>query len=232
MRPDLLAEGVFPQEKAERVQRFPSSAQTGVAGAAKSALDRIGALLLVLLFLPFLAVVVLAIWAEDRGPAIFKHRRIGKNGRPFYCLKFRSMYQDADVRLAELLKNDQDAANEWFATQKLRVDPRVTRVGKFLRSTSLDELPQLFNVLRGDMSLVGPRPIVEAELARYGEAAPFYLSVQPGLTGLWQISGRSNLAYDERVALDRLYVTGWSLGKDAEILLKTPMAVLARKGAI
>lgn len=231
MRPDILADGVFRKGQAERLERFVSHERTGVAALAKVAVDRLGALALILLFLPFLALVVFAIWAEDRGPVIYKHRRIGKNGRPFDCLKFRSMYRDGDARLKELLKRDESAANEWFATQKLRNDPRVTRVGRHLRSTSLDELPQLFNVLRGDMSLVGPRPIIEAELARYGDAAPFYLSVQPGLTGLWQISGRSDLAYDERVALDRLYVTNWSLAKDAEILLKTPGAVIARKGA-
>lgn len=169
---------------------------------------------------------------RDGGPAFYGHTRIGKDGRGFPCLKFRSMVVDSDARLEALLASDPAARAEWEATRKLRHDPRVTPVGRFLRSTSLDELPQLFNVLRGEMSLVGPRPVTAAELStQYGAAAAHYMSVRPGITGLWQVSGRSDTTYAQRIALDVAYASRLSLWQDVVILLRTPVVVLARRGA-
>jgi lipopolysaccharide/colanic/teichoic acid biosynthesis glycosyltransferase len=168
----------------------------------------------------------------DGGPAFYAHERVGRGGRLFGCLKFRSMVVDSERRLAELLARDPAARAEWEATRKLKRDPRVTWVGRFLRASSLDELPQLINVLRGDMSLVGPRPVICAELAaHYGAAAQHYLSVRPGLTGPWQISGRSDTTYAQRVALDVGYATRADLWTDVKILLRTPAAVILRRGA-
>lgn len=199
--------------------------------AAKRVMDAAGAAALLLLCLP--AFLVLAALVKlDGGPAFYAHQRIGRGGRSFGCLKFRSMVIDSDRRLAELLARDPAARAEWEATRKLKNDPRVTWVGRFLRATSLDELPQLINVLLGDMSLVGPRPVIAAELAAYyGAAAQHYMSVRPGITGPWQVSGRSDTSYAQRVALDVAYATNPSLLNDIRILLRTPAAVLARRGA-
>jgi lipopolysaccharide/colanic/teichoic acid biosynthesis glycosyltransferase len=199
--------------------------------AAKRALDiAASAALLALLAIPMLVLALLV--RADGGPAMFSHARVGRGGALFGCLKFRSMVPDAEARLAALLATDEAAREEWAATRKLRNDPRVTRVGRFLRATSLDELPQLINVLRGDMSLVGPRPVQAAELATYyGAAAEHYQSVRPGITGPWQISGRNETSYDRRVALDVAYATQPSLIEDLRILLRTPAAVLLRRGA-
>ena len=199
--------------------------------AAKRALDIAGAgALLLLLALPML--VIAALVRADGGPALFSHARVGRGGRQFGCLKFRSMVVDSEARLAALLAADEAAREEWVATRKLRHDPRVTRIGRFLRATSLDELPQLINVLKGEMSLVGPRPVQAAELATYyGAAAEHYQLVRPGITGPWQISGRSDTGYDRRVALDVAYATQPSLLEDLRILALTPAAVLARRGA-
>ncbi len=210
-------------------------AQEGLAArlrpAAKRAMDIAGAGLLLLLALPaFLAIAALV--RMDGGPAFYAHPRVGRGGRSFGCLKFRSMVIDADRRLAALLERNPAARREWETTRKLRDDPRVTWVGRFLRATSLDELPQLINVLKGEMSLVGPRPVQAAELAAYyGAATQHYLAVRPGLTGPWQVSGRSDTSYAQRVALDVGYVTQPSLLRDIRILLRTPVAVLARRGA-
>jgi lipopolysaccharide/colanic/teichoic acid biosynthesis glycosyltransferase len=181
--------------------------------------------------LPVLLAAGLAVYAQDGGPVLFAHRRIGLNGRTFYCLKFRSMAVDAEARLAALLDSDPVARAEWEQAHKLRSDPRVTPVGDFLRKTSLDELPQLLNVLRGDMSLVGPRPIVEAEVARYGRRFRAYCAVKPGITGLWQVSGRNDTSYRKRVALDCVYARRRSLGLDAYIIVATLPAVLTRRGS-
>jgi exopolysaccharide production protein ExoY len=197
----------------------------------KRALDIVlsGSALLVLL------PVFLAIWIAvrlDGGPAFFGHIRIGRNGRSFPCLKFRSMVPDADVVLAKLLAENPEAARQWAQSRKLTHDPRVTALGRFLRASSLDELPQLISVLRGDMSLVGPRPVVQEELVRYyGSRAAAYLSVRPGITGLWQASGRSNTSYEARVTLDCQYVAELSLRNDLVIMLRTVPAVLKRTGA-
>lgn len=161
----------------------------------------------------------------------FGHNRLGRNGKIFPCLKFRSMVMGGDKILQEYLENNPEAAEEWKATQKLVNDPRVTRIGKFLRSTSIDELPQLINVLRGDMSLVGPRPIVRDEIAHYSHDIDYYYRVRPGVTGLWQVSGRSDTTYAQRVQLDSWYVRNWSFWHDIVIILKTFPAVLKGSGA-
>jgi Undecaprenyl-phosphate galactose phosphotransferase WbaP len=198
---------------------------------AKRALDMIGAGIGLVLLSPFFLIVALMVRA-DGGPAFFAHQRVGRGGKLFGCLKFRSMVIDSQARLETLLANDPAARAEWEATRKLKNDPRITRIGRFLRSTSLDELPQLINVLRGEMSLVGPRPVQEAEIDRYyGASAAHYMAVRPGITGLWQVSGRSETSYESRVALDVSYVSRPSMLADLSILLRTPVAVLSRRGA-
>jgi lipopolysaccharide/colanic/teichoic acid biosynthesis glycosyltransferase len=167
----------------------------------------------------------------SRGPVLFGHRRLGEGGTPIRVYKFRSMIADAEMRLQEVLAADPPLRAEYEATYKLRDDPRVTPLGRWLRRTSLDELPQLVNVLRGDLSLVGPRPIVADEIAKYGPASATILRVRPGVTGLWQVSGRSDVDYAERVRLDMEYITHWSLWLDLRILAATLPAVLRRKGA-
>ena len=198
---------------------------------AKRALDIVGAGLGLVVLAPFFLIVAMMVRA-DGGPAFFAHQRVGRVGKLFGCLKFRSMVIDSQARLEDLLANDPAARAEWDATRKLKNDPRITRIGRFLRSTSLDELPQLINVLRGEMSLVGPRPVQEAEIDRYyGASAAHYMAVRPGITGLWQVSGRSETSYESRVALDVAYVSRPSLLADIAILLRTPVAVLSRRGA-
>jgi len=202
-----------------------------VTRVVKRAIDIVGAAALLVLFAPLMVVIALLV-ARDGGPVLYGHSRVGRGGAPFRCLKFRSMVVDADARLAALLEREPAARVEWEATRKLRRDPRVTAIGRLLRASSLDELPQLFNVLVGDMSLVGPRPVQQSELAQfYGAAALHYRAVRPGLTGPWQISGRSDTTYAERVAYDVAYVERFSLLTDLAILLRTPFAVIARKGA-
>jgi lipopolysaccharide/colanic/teichoic acid biosynthesis glycosyltransferase len=181
------------------------------------------------------AVLILAglVRATSRGSAFYRHERVGRSGRPIGCLKLRTMVADADARLAELLASDATLAEEFALTFKLKKDPRVTRLGRILRRTSLDELPQLVNVLRGEMSLVGPRPITEQEMQRYGQYMPIVLSARPGMTGLWQVSGRNDVSYATRVALDVQYAFGQSLGGDLSILARTVRRVLhpSRGGA-
>jgi len=180
---------------------------------------------------PVLVVVAIWIYIDSPGNVIFKHIRIGKNGKPFPCYKFRSMCVDAKEKLAELLEKNPEARAEWERDFKLKNDPRITKSGAFLRKTSLDELPQIFNVLRGEMSLVGPRPIIQEELERYGEHAADYLMVKPGITGMWQVSGRSDIDYAERVSLDSWYVRNWSVWIDILLLWRTVKVVAGRKGA-
>ena len=181
--------------------------------------------------LPLLGVLALAIRLDSRGPALFRQRRFGRGGREFTLLKFRTMVQDAQGVLEGHLAANEQHRWEWAETQKLRKDPRITRVGRVLRKFSLDELPQLLNVLRGDMSLVGPRPIIDEELERYGSAIDVYHQVRPGLTGLWQVSGRNDLTYEQRVRLDVQYVRTRSFRGDLRLLLRTPRAVLRGRGA-
>jgi lipopolysaccharide/colanic/teichoic acid biosynthesis glycosyltransferase len=165
------------------------------------------------------------------GPIFFRQRRIGQHGREFFIWKFRTMHPRADRILADFIRRNPTARDEWNRTHKLRNDPRITRLGRMLRKTSLDELPQILNVFSGDMSFVGPRPIVRAESAKYAERFPYYLAAVPGITGLWQVSGRCDVSYEARTILDETYVCKWSMVRDIWILLKTPRAVVYRNGA-
>lgn len=187
-------------------------------------------LLLIFLCLP-VVIIALLIKLDSPGPAIFSQERIGRNGRRIKCYKFRTMYEDAEERLKDLLEKDERARQEWETYWKIKDDPRITRIGSFLRKTSLDELPQLFNVLKGEMSLIGPRPYLPEEFRQIGEKISVCLSVLPGITGLWQVSGRSNTNYEYRVALDLWYVRNWNLWLDVVILFKTIKVVLRREGA-
>ena len=194
-------------------------------------LNQLAAALLLLMLGPLMLVIAAMIARKDGAPVLFGHYRVGHQGRLFRCLKFRSMYRNSEQMLAEILATDAEARAEWERDQKLTNDPRVTPIGDFLRRTSLDELPQLINVLKGEMSLVGPRPITVGELTRYGRVRWHYLSVRPGMTGLWQVSGRNNTSYAERVALDESYIDNRSMLGDLTILLKTVKVVLVRDGA-
>ena len=180
---------------------------------------------------PFLLVIAAWVYHDSPGPIIFKHRRVGKDGKEFNCYKFRSMCVDADVKLKELLETDPEARAEWEKDFKLKNDPRITKSGAFLRKTSLDELPQIFNVLKGEMSLVGPRPIIRDEIPRYGKYIEDYYMVRPGITGMWQTSGRSDIDYDERVQMDTWYVRNWNIWFDIVLLWRTFSVVLNKKGA-
>lgn len=195
-------------------------------GVGKRLFDFTAAACGLLVLAPLLLTVALIVHLGDRGPAIYGHKRVGRHGRQFKCLKFRSMVRDGDAVLARHLEANPEAAIEWRDTQKLKDDPRVTLIGKFIRKTSIDELPQLWNVLMGDMSLIGPRPITRSELDRYGKSRRYYLLVRPGITGLWQVSGRSSTTYERRVELDRNYLENWSYQRDAMILLMTIPALL------
>ncbi len=188
------------------------------------------AILMLLFLLPVMVMIAVAVRLQDGGPAIFAHSRIGRDGRTFRCYKFRSMRADAEARLAEVLASDPQARAEWARDHKLRSDPRITPLGDLLRRSSLDELPQLFNVLKGDMSLVGPRPIVEAERVRYGRRFRHYCAVKPGITGLWQVSGRNDVSYRTRVAMDACYARRKCFALDLYILLATVPSVLGARG--
>ncbi|EJR0222780.1 undecaprenyl-phosphate galactose phosphotransferase [Raoultella planticola] len=197
---------------------------------AKRLFDIGGSVAILIVLSPILIYIGRKVKA-DGGPAIYGHERIGKDGKTFKCLKFRSMVLNSKEVLEELLEKDSQARQEWNATFKLKNDPRITKIGGFLRRTSLDELPQLFNVLKGEMSLVGPRPIIKAELERYNEEVDYYLLSKPGMTGLWQVSGRSDVDYETRVYLDAWYVKNWSMWNDIAILFKTISVVLKKDGA-
>jgi Undecaprenyl-phosphate galactose phosphotransferase WbaP len=183
------------------------------------------------LFLPLLIAIAIAIKLTSDGPIFYGHTRIGRHGKKFKAWKFRTMYPNGDAILREYLARVMSARVEWDNDRKLRNDPRVTPIGKLLRKLSLDELPQMWNVLKGDMSIVGPRPIVESEVKLYGEVFRHYTTVKPGITGLWQVSGRTNLSYEDRVLLDQFYVRHWSPWLDVYILAKTVVALLKRDGA-
>ncbi len=198
---------------------------------SKVMFDKIFAATALVLLAPVMAAVALAIRAGGPGPVIYGHVRVGRDGRAFRCLKFRTMRPGSDGDLDDLLSIDPIAREEWNAQRKLERDPRVDRVGYFLRKTSLDELPQFWNVLRGDMSMVGPRPITAAEAVKYGRHFAAYKSVRPGLTGIWQVSGRSDASYERRVALDVSYIRDWSLMSDIRIALRTVRVVVAGRGA-
>jgi len=203
-----------------------STSPRPIGGAIKRALDIFVAATTLVLLSPLLLAVALLIYATMGRPILFPQRRLGFDGRPFFCLKFRTMVKDAEAALRSYLDSNPEAAREWLIRQKLEHDPRVTLVGRVLRRSSIDELPQLISVLLGRMSCVGPRPIVEAEVARYGRSWAHYKKTRPGVTGIWQVSGRNRLSYRRRVALDRSYVRRWSLWLDLWILIKTIPAVL------
>lgn len=197
----------------------------------KRSFDLFMVVLILIIISPIMITIAIMIKYTTKSNIFFLHQRIGKNGRPFKCLKFQTMYPNSKELLAQLLEDSSEARAEWESGFKLKNDPRVTPIGKFLRTTSLDELPQLFNVLIGQMSLVGPRPIILDEVERYQDGYYYYQLVLPGITGLWQVSGRSNVDYVDRVRLDEWYVKNWSLWYDIVILLKTFGVVLKRTGA-
>lgn len=201
------------------------------AQRSKRVFDILVASLLLALALPLALVIGLAIAQDTPGPILFSQTRIGKGRRRFRLWKFRSMAADADDVFSKHLEENARYRSEWLSTHKLKNDPRVTRVGRLLRKSSLDELPQLWNVIRGDMSMVGPRPIVEAEIPKYGPAYSLYSQVLPGLTGLWQVSGRTDVSYPERTELDSAYIRSWTLWTDVKLLLKTVPVVFHGHGA-
>lgn len=203
----------------------------GYREQTKRALDFSSALIILLMLSPILVLIGCLVILEDGRPIVYRHARIGRGGRAFYCFKFRTMVRNSDQVLREHLAQNLAAREEWLCSRKLRCDPRVTRLGAFLRKMSLDELPQLVNVLKGEMSLVGPRPIVAKEARLYGSKIALYKRVRPGLTGPWQIGGRSDLSYARRVEMDCDYVLGWSFRKDLYILVRTIPAVLRSSGS-
>jgi len=203
---------------------------SAVGGGAKRGFDIVASATAILLLLPLCCLIAIAIKAWDGGPILYRHRRIGLNGTAFDCLKFRTMVANADQVLVRHLAADSVATREWQEDHKLKCDPRITLLGVSMRKTSIDELPQLFNILKGDMSFVGPRPIVTAEVPKYGDCIDHYLRARPGLTGPWQISGRNDVDYATRVALDRRYIEEWSFLRDLVIILKTVRVVATARG--
>lgn len=181
-------------------------------------------------FAPVMALIAIALLLQDGRPVVYKHKRIGLGGQPFLCWKFRTMTRDSEQRLQQLLDSSEACRQQWHDHQKLDQDPRAHRTGALLRTSSLDELPQLINVLRGDMSIVGPRPIVLHELARYGRNAKYYLALRPGITGLWQVSRRADTSYDERVDFDVRYCKTWTIGGDIAIVARTVAVLLTTNG--
>jgi undecaprenyl-phosphate galactose phosphotransferase len=198
---------------------------------AKSVFEVLAVLVLAPAWVPLFLILSLAVKGTSSGPVFYRQQRIGRNGKPFWCYKFRTMVADAESFLDRHFSENPTAQSEWEADRKLRDDPRITTVGRILRRSSLDELPQIINILRGEMSLVGPRPIVKEEITRYEKNFRYYISVCPGLTGLWQVSGRNDVGYAQRVMLDTFYVRNWSLWLDFMILLRTVPAVLKKDGA-
>lgn len=205
-------------------------AQAHPSASVKRMIDLCICVLVAPIVLPLALLIALAL-ALEGGDVLYSQPRVGENGREFDCLKFRSMVRNADKRLQELLEKDSAAREEWDRYQKLSDDPRITWFGRFLRAYSLDELPQFINVLRGDMSIIGPRPIMVDQIELYGDRFGDYCAMKPGITGLWQVSGRNNHPFCERVQMDTLYISNWSVAGDMMILLRTLPAVLAGRGA-
>lgn len=219
---DAIMEGVSPARSSRAVATS--------ADRVTRVIDVVVCLVALAILLPFAVIAAVAIKLQDGGPILFGHMRIGRDGRLFRCWKFRSMVVNAEQRLAALLARDPAARAEWEADHKLRNDPRITWLGHFLRKSSIDELPQLINVLRGEMSLVGPRPVVQAEALRYGRYFRDYCAVRPGITGLWQVMGRNDVSYRRRVALDVAFVRSQSVSLYLTILILTVPAVFSRNG--
>ncbi|HWN51143.1 MAG TPA: sugar transferase [Xanthobacteraceae bacterium] len=213
------------------VYRSATPRSSPLGGVTKRIIDLAVASFALFPFLLLFGLVLVTIVFFEGRPVFYRHPRIGYGRRSFLCLKFRTMVANGDEILRRHLQSSPSAAQEWAETRKLKNDPRVTPVGGVLRKLSLDELPQLINVLRGDMSIVGPRPIVADEVAMYGADAHYYFMARPGLTGPWQVGGRNDKRYEDRVALDRAYVENWSLWKDIRIILKTMPSVLNSKGS-
>lgn len=198
----------------------------------KRSFDIFFSLLVILITLPLFIIIALSIRLSSKGKIVYAHERVGRGGKPFRCFKFRTMYPNADTRLKEILENNPELRKEWEQSHKLKDDPRVTPIGKFLRKTSLDEFPQFWNILRGDLSVVGPRPVVKTEVTKHlGPKAAKILSVRPGLTGLWQVSGRSDTSYAKRIELDEKYVDSHSFWFDIKLIAKTIPAMISSKGA-
>lgn len=209
-----------------------SLALSGRSADLKRLFDIVFSAVAVLTFLPLMILLGIAVIMSSSGPALYAHTRIGRDGKPFPCLKFRTMVEDAEDRLQQLLESDPSARAEFEATHKLDNDPRIIPgIGHFLRSSSMDELPQFLNVLVGQMSIVGPRPVTQRELEGYNAARRFYTRVRPGITGLWQVSGRSDIDFLRRTVMDRQYVTKWSFLLDLKIIYRTLGVVLYQIGA-
>lgn len=200
----------------------------------KRIIDIIGSIIGILILIPTTLIIYLArkVLKEDKGPLFYEQLRYGKNGKVFRLYKFRSMCIGADKKLKEYLENNDEAREEFEKTHKLQNDPRITKIGNFLRKSSLDELPQMINILKGDMSLVGPRPVGEKEVEEYGTNKDKFLSVRPGLTGYWQVNGRSNTTYEERMKMELYYVDNCSLWLDIKIFFKTFITVFKKEGAV
>jgi exopolysaccharide production protein ExoY len=222
---------LFPPSVPELIAYSNDADVAPIGGRAKRMLDVALALAGIALLLPLLTLCALSVYLTSEGPIFFRHRRIGFQGRDFDCFKFRTMRPDADRILREHLAQNPNARREWAATRKLRDDPRTTALGRIMRKTSLDELPQLLNVLKGNMSVVGPRPVVRDELAKYASNAERYLACRPGITGFWQVNGRSNTSYRRRIACDRYYAQNWSFVLDCRIILVTIPVLLTAEGA-
>lgn len=191
--------------------------------------DIIGGIIGLILLSPVFLILAICIKIDSKGPVIFAHKRIGKNGKEFNMYKFRSMYKNAE----EMIENfNEEQKIEWQENFKLENDPRITKVGKFLRKTSLDELPQILNIIKGDLSIIGPRPIVDEELKKYGDNKEKFLSITPGLTGYWQANGRSNTTYEERMQMELYYIDNQSLLLDIKIFFKTIVSVIKKEGAM
>jgi exopolysaccharide production protein ExoY len=216
--------------RADQLSSF-STVPPAIGGSGKRGFDIACALSAILLLAPLLCLLALLVKASDGGKVFYAHKRIGRHGLVFGCLKFRTMAENGDILLQQHLARCPQSRLEWQQTRKLKNDPRVTRVGRVLRKLSLDELPQLFNILLGDMSVVGPRPVVQSELDLYGKAAAHYLASRPGLTGLWQVSGRNDVSYRERIEFDTHYVENWSFITDIKIIALTVPAVCASRGS-
>ena len=206
--------------------------KTVLGGAAKRTFDIIFSLAALISVFPLFLIIMIMIRLNSKGGIFYAHNRIGLKGQSFPCLKFRTMVVDADAQLKRLLETSLDARQEFALYQKLKQDPRVIPgIGAFLRQTSLDELPQLFNVLFGQMSIVGPRPVTQAELPKYGKAKDDYLGTRPGITGLWQVSGRNDLSFERRVEIDQMYIHEWSFFSDLLIIVRTINVIVLRNGA-
>ena len=207
--------------KVTNMRHFKSKKPEKLYRILKTLLDLIFSIFFILLGLPIILLISILIKFSSRGSIFYFHKRIGKNKKYFYCLKFRTMHPEADDILENLLDMNEEIKKEYEKSHKIKNDPRITQIGKFLRKTSLDELPQFINVLKMEMSIIGPRPIVDEEISKYGESISKVLSIKPGITGLWQVSGRNNLSYKKRVFLDNHYVNNYNFIMDLRIVIRT-----------